>query len=90
MLFEAYFATYSTQISYYLEGLPASLKQRVLWTCLLTFDPLLVALRFSHQQGCCLAIQGICGVRISQELWKEDLEDVDHIKHWRPGLIDHI
>jgi hypothetical protein len=23
-------------------------------------------------------------------LWQEDLEDVDHVVHWRPGLVDDV
>lgn len=46
-----------------------------------TLDLCIVALGFSDQEGSGLAVERIGRVRISEELWQEDLEDVDHVKH---------
>lgn len=56
----------------------------------LTFDFGVVAFRLAHQQSGSLAVQRICRVRIPQQLWEKDFEDVDHVVHWRPGLVDDI
>lgn len=55
-----------------------------------TFDFDIVAFRFAYQQSGSFTVEGIGGVRISEKLWQEDFEDVDHIKHRRPGLVDHV
>lgn len=54
------------------------------------FHPCIVTSRLSHQQRSSFAIQGVGRVRIPKELWQEDLENVDHVKHGRPGLVDNI
>ena len=55
-----------------------------------TFDLGVVALRLPHQQRGRLSIQRIGGVRVAQELGQEDLENVDHVEHGRPGLVDDV
>lgn len=55
-----------------------------------TFDFGIISLWFSHQKRSRLPIERVCGVWISEQLRQEDLEDVDHIEHWRPGLVDNI
>ncbi len=47
-----------------------------------TFDFGVIALGFSDEQRRGLAVEGIRRVRVAQELWQEDFENVDHIKHW--------
>jgi hypothetical protein len=49
-----------------------------------------VALGFSHEQRRSFAVQGVCGVGVSEELREEDFEDVDHVVHGRPGLVDDV
>lgn len=50
----------------------------------------IVALGLSYQQGSGLSVQGVGRVRITKELREEDLEDVDHIEHGRPSLVDDV
>lgn len=57
---------------------------------LLTLDFGLVALGLPHHKSCRLSVQRIGWIWIAKKLWKEDLEDVDHVVHWRPRLVDHI
>jgi hypothetical protein len=45
---------------------------------------------FPNQHGSSFAVERIGGVGVSQELREENLEDVDHIEHWRPGLVDDV
>lgn len=47
----------------------------------LTLDFGVVTLGFSYQQGSGLSVERIGRVRVAEELWEEDLENVDHIKH---------
>jgi hypothetical protein len=56
----------------------------------LTFDFCLVCRRFTHHQCGSFAIERIGWVGICKQLREKDLEDVDHVVHWRPGLIDDI
>jgi hypothetical protein len=56
----------------------------------LTLHLRLVTLGFSHEQGRRLAIQRVGRVWVAEELGKEDLEDIDHVEHGRPGLVDDI
>lgn len=56
----------------------------------LTLDLCFVALGLSHQQSGSLAVQGIGRVGIPQELRQEDLENVDHVEHRRPSLVDDV
>ena len=46
-----------------------------------TLDLCVITLRFSHQQRRSFPVQGVCRVRVSQQLWQEDLEDIDHVEH---------
>lgn len=46
-----------------------------------TFDLGIVALRFPHEERSGFTIQRVGGVGISEELWDEDFEDVDHVVH---------
>ena len=55
-----------------------------------TLDFRIVALGLAHQQRGRLAVERVRRVGIPQELGQEDLENVDHIKHRRPGLVDHV
>lgn len=50
----------------------------------------LVVLGIPQQQGGGLAVERVGRVRIAQELREEHLEDVDHVVHGRPGLVDDI
>jgi hypothetical protein len=56
----------------------------------LTLDSLLISLGFAHEQSSCLAVEWICWVWVSEQLWEEDFEYVDHVEHGRPGLVDDI
>ena len=40
--------------------------------------------------GCSVAIEGICGVWVSQKLRQERLEDIREIIQGSPGLVDHV
>ncbi len=51
---------------------------------------LLELLLVLHVQRCSFCIQWVCGVRIEKQLRQEYVENVDKIKHRRPGLIDNI
>ena len=44
-----------------------------------TSDLRSICLGLSHEQGRRLPIQGVCGIRIQQELWKEGLEDIHKV-----------
>lgn len=55
-----------------------------------TLDLGVVALGFSYHQSSRLAVQGVRRVRVSEKLRQEDLEDVDHVEHGRPSLVDDI
>lgn len=48
----------------------------------LTLDFSVVALWFSYQQGSGLSVERVGRIRIAEELWEKDLENVDHIEHW--------
>lgn len=50
----------------------------------------LVALRLAHHERGRLAVQRVGGVRVAQELREEDFENVDHVVHGRPGLVDDV
>lgn len=50
----------------------------------------LVGLRFPHYHRSRLPVERIRRVRVAEELRKKDLEDVDHVVHRRPRLVDHI
>ncbi|KAK6706262.1 hypothetical protein SNK03_010086 [Fusarium graminearum] len=78
---EAYFWTYSGIVSICISSKGLSLH---------TFDFSIVALGFSYQQGCCFAVERVGRVGVSQKLGEEDLENVDHIKHGRPSLVNDI
>lgn len=55
-----------------------------------TLDLGLVILGLPHQQRRRLSVQRIARIRVAQQLRQEDFEDVDHIEHRRPGLVDHV
>ncbi len=55
-----------------------------------TLDFGLVVLRLPNKESGSFSVERIGWVRIAQELWEETLEDVDHIEHWRPCLVDDI
>ncbi len=55
-----------------------------------TFDFGIIAFRLPHQQSGRFTIQGVGRVRVSEQLRKKDFENVDHIIHWRPCLVDHV
>ncbi len=63
-------------------------KQARLGDLPLTVD--IATLGLTHQQRGRLAVQRIRQVGVPEELGEEDLEDVDHIKHRRPRLVDDI
>lgn len=52
-----------------------------------TFNLQLICLWIPHQQRGGFTIERIGRVRVAQQLRKEDLEDVDHVEHGRPGLV---
>lgn len=58
--------------------------------CKCTPDFGFVAFRLSHHQSCRLAIERVLRVRIPQQLGEEDFEDVDHVEHGRPCLVDNV
>jgi hypothetical protein len=58
--------------------------------CIRTLDLGFVALRLPHQQRRGLAVERISRIRVAQELWQKHLENVDHVVHWRPRLIDDV
>lgn len=64
--------------------------QRILLLAALTLDLCVVSLGVAHEECCGLAVEGVGGVGVPQELGHEDLENVDHVKHRRPGLVDHV
>jgi len=55
-----------------------------------TFDFCLICLGLAHQECSGFAVQRIGGVRVAEELGQEDFEDVDHVEHGRPGLVDDV
>jgi hypothetical protein len=55
-----------------------------------TLNLQIVALGLPNHQGGGLAVEGVGGVGVAEQLGQEDLEDVDHIKHGRPCLVDDI
>ncbi len=55
-----------------------------------TFDFLLIHLGISHQKRRCLAVERIRWVGVSEELGQEDFEDIDHVEHGRPSLINDV
>ena len=56
----------------------------------LTLDFGIIALSIAHQQRRRFAVQRVGRVRVAQQLGQEDLEDVDHVEHGRPGLVDDV
>lgn len=44
-----------------------------------TFYFCFIACGIAHQHGSGLAVQGVCWVGVSQQLWQEDFENVDHV-----------
>lgn len=54
------------------------------------FDPRVVLLRMPHQERSSFTIQRVVGVRVAEQLREEHLEDVDHVEHRRPSLVDHV
>jgi hypothetical protein len=81
----AYLATYSVVISL------ARLSCRRSYLLVdPTFDLDVVRFWILHQQRSGLAIQRVSRIGVSQQLWQEDLEDVDHIVHRRPSLVDDV
>ncbi len=69
---------------------PADSSERLWGKDVRTLDFRVVALRLAHEEGSGLAIQGVCRVGIPQQLREEDLEDVYHIEHGRPRLVDDV
>jgi hypothetical protein len=62
-----------------------------LWSCTKhTLDFRVVTLGFSHEERGCFAVQRVGRIWVAEELGNEHLEDVDHIVHGRPGLVDDI
>jgi hypothetical protein len=55
-----------------------------------TFNLHIVCLRILHQQRRSLSVQRIRRIGVSQQLRQEDLEDVDHVVHRRPSLVDDV
>ena len=55
-----------------------------------TLNLRLIALSVPHHQRRRLAIQRIRRVRVPQQLRQEDLENVHHVVHGRPGLVDDV
>jgi len=55
-----------------------------------TLDLSIVALGLPHKQSCSFSIEWVGRIWVSKELWEEDLEDIDHIEHRRPSLVDDI
>lgn len=60
------------------------------WNFRHTFHLSLIGLWLPHHQCCCFAIQRIGRIGIAEELRQEDLKDVDHVVHGRPGLVDDV
>ena len=56
----------------------------------LTLDLDIICLWLFHQKRRRLAVQRIRRIGVAQELWEEDFEDVDHVVHGRPCLVDHV
>ena len=52
-----------------------------------TFDLGIVCLWFPHQQGCCFAIEWVCGVGVQEQLRKECLEDIEQICRKKSLLV---
>jgi hypothetical protein len=50
----------------------------------------IVALRLPHQKSGSFAVQGIGRVGVPKKLRNEDFEDVNHVVHWRPCLVDDV
>lgn len=84
---DANFWTYSTQAR---EVSDASTERNEEGRARRTLDPHVVPLRIPHQQRRRLTVQGVRRVWVAEELGKEDLEDVDHVEHGRPSLVDHV
>ena len=57
---------------------------------MLTFHPRFVCFGISHKQCGSFSVEWVCWIWVAEELGKEDLEYVDHVKHWRPGLVDDV
>jgi hypothetical protein len=55
-----------------------------------TFDLHIIRLWILHQHRSSLSIQRIGRIGVSQQLRQKDLEDVDHIVHGRPSLVDDV
>lgn len=56
----------------------------------LTLDLDIVRFSIPHQQGRRLAVEWVCRVRVAEQLRKEHFEDVDHVEHGGPGLVDDV
>lgn len=50
----------------------------------------IVALLIPHEKRGSLAVERVGRVRVAQELREENVEDVDHVEHGRPRLVDHV
>lgn len=55
-----------------------------------TFHFSVVGLGLAHEHGCCFAVERVGRVGVAEELREEDLEDVDHVVHGGPGLVDDV
>lgn len=55
-----------------------------------TFDPRLIARLIPHQHSRSLSIQWIARIWITEQLWQKDFENVDHVEHWGPSLVDDV
>lgn len=56
----------------------------------LTFDLGLVTLWLAHHERRRLAVERVRWVRVAQQLRQEHLEDVEHVVHGRPRLVDDV
>lgn len=55
-----------------------------------TLDLAGVGLLVAHVERSGLAVQGIRRVGVGEQLREEALEDVEHLVHGRPCLVDHV
>jgi len=50
----------------------------------------IVAPGLAHQKCGSLSVKRVGWVRVPQQLWEEDLENIDHVEHGRPCLVDNV
>ena len=50
----------------------------------------IVAPGLAHQKRGSLSVERVGWVWVPQQLWEEDLENIDHVEHGRPCLVDNV